>query len=79
MLSEIRLLWQVLPQKPVGVLVRPPLPRTDRVAEVDIDVGGDVGVIESCDQISLPVSGDRAILDLSGPIANRDGIDDLSA
>ena len=40
-LGEIRLPRQVLPKQSVGVLVRSPLPRAPRVAEVDVHVGRD--------------------------------------
>jgi len=34
-----RALWKILPQQPIGILVRPTLPRALRVAKIDIDVG----------------------------------------
>ena len=37
--GQIRLLRQVLPQKPVGVFVRAALPGTLRIAEVDVYIG----------------------------------------
>jgi hypothetical protein len=37
-----------------------------------------VSVLAACKQIALPVTGDGAILDLRRPLADRDGIDDLT-
>ena len=37
---EVRRVWQVLAQQPIGVFIRPSLPRAPRIAEIDVDVGG---------------------------------------
>ena len=42
------------------------------------DQGCDVSVLAACQQIALPVTGDRAIFDLRRPLANGDGVDDLT-
>src|SRR3954469_17553516 len=34
--AQVRPLWEVLPQEPVGVLVRAPLPGRVRIAKVDL-------------------------------------------
>ena len=39
--GEVSPLRQVLAQQTIGVLVRPALPRTVRVAEIDLHAGGD--------------------------------------
>src|SRR5215207_7296230 len=39
--AEVGALWKVLPQQPVGVLVRATLPGAVRVAEVDLKTGVD--------------------------------------
>ena len=33
-------MWEVLSKQAIGVLIRAPLPGTLRVAEVDLDLGG---------------------------------------
>src|SRR5215218_5057866 len=39
--TQVRALREVLPQQPIGVLVRPTLPRAVRIAEVDLHASVD--------------------------------------
>jgi tryptophanase len=52
MRAEVGALGEILAQQPIGVLVRAPLPRTLRVAEIDLDAGVDLQA-RSC-AISAP-------------------------
>ena len=36
---EVHSLWEILPEKAIGVLVRTPLPGASRITEVHFDVG----------------------------------------
>ena len=50
----------------------------DDETRMPFDQGGDVSVLAACQQIALPVTGDGAVLDLRWPLADGDGIDDLT-
>jgi len=45
---------------------------------LSVEQGCDVTVLAACEQIALPMTGDGAVLNLCGPLANGDGIDDLT-
>ena len=49
-----------------------------RKASMALDERHDVGVVRSGEEVSFPVAWHGAILDLGRPLADGDGIDDLS-
>ena len=42
------------------------------------DQGCDVSVLAACEQIAFPMAGDGAVFNLRWPLADGDGIDDLT-
>jgi hypothetical protein len=57
--GEVGGLWEVLPEKAVGVLVRAPLPGLVRVAEVDREVDGEGDVLRRASSVPWSQVNDR--------------------